>query len=56
LYYALKRPTAGAAGLINFDSPARPEWFPLENLTRDKIHHGYESVEAGRIRTELELL
>lgn len=56
LYYALKRPTAGAAGLINFDSPARPEWFPLENLTRDKMLLGYEAVEAGRIRTELELL
>jgi ADP-ribose pyrophosphatase YjhB (NUDIX family) len=56
LYYALKRPTAGAAGLINFDSPARPEWFPLENLTRDKMLLGYEAVEAGRVRTELELL
>lgn len=55
LYYALKRPTAGAAGLINFDSPARPEWFPLENLSRDKMLLGFEAVDAGRIRNELEL-
>ncbi len=53
LYYALIRPTAGVAGVIDFDSPARPEWFPLENLTREKMLLGFEAVEAGRVRTEL---
>jgi hypothetical protein len=53
LYYALIRPTAGVAGVIDFDSPARPEWFPLENLTREKMLLGYEAVEAGRARLEL---
>lgn len=53
LYYALKRPAAGAAGLINFDSPARPEWFPLENLTRSQMLLGYEAVQAGCVRIEL---
>jgi ADP-ribose pyrophosphatase YjhB (NUDIX family) len=52
LYYALKRPTAGVAGLIDFDNPARPEWFPLENLSREKMQFGYEAVQAGRMRTE----
>lgn len=56
LYYNLKKPTAGAAGLINFNSPARPEWHPLENLTRDKMLFGYEAVEAGRIRLRLEVI
>ena len=55
LYYGLKRPTAGVAGMINFDSAARPEWFPLENLTRDKMLLGFEAVEAGRVREELAL-
>lgn len=53
IYYGLKRPTAGVAGVIDFDSEARPEWFPLENLSRQKMLLGYEAVEAGRIRTEL---
>jgi hypothetical protein len=52
LYYALKRPTAGVAGLIDFDNPARPEWFPLENLSREKMQFGYEAVQAGQMRTE----
>jgi ADP-ribose pyrophosphatase YjhB (NUDIX family) len=56
LYYALKRPAAGVAGMINFDSPARPEWFPLENLTREKMLIGFDAVEAGRVRVELALL
>jgi ADP-ribose pyrophosphatase YjhB (NUDIX family) len=55
LYYALIRPTAGVAGVIDFDKSARPEWFPLENLTREKMLLGYEAVEAGRVRTELTL-
>ncbi|MFZ0548275.1 MAG: hypothetical protein WAM60_22705 [Candidatus Promineifilaceae bacterium] len=53
LYYALKRSTAGVAGMIDFDNPARPEWFPLENLTRDKMLLGFDAVEAGRVRAEL---
>jgi ADP-ribose pyrophosphatase YjhB (NUDIX family) len=53
LYYALVRPTAGVSGVINFDSAARPEWFPLENLTREKILLGFEAIEAGRVRREL---
>jgi ADP-ribose pyrophosphatase YjhB (NUDIX family) len=53
LYYALKRPTAGVAGMIDFDNAAHPEWFPLENLTREKMLLGFEAVEAGRVRQEL---
>lgn len=53
LYYALKRPTAGVAGMIDFDNVARPEWFPLENLTREEMVLGFEAVEAGRVRVEL---
>lgn len=55
LYYGLKRPTAGVAGMINFDSAARPEWFPLENLKREEMLLGFEAVEAGRVRQELTL-
>lgn len=53
LYYALIRPTAGVAGVIDFDNSARPEWFPLENLSREKMLLGYEAVEAGRVRLGL---
>jgi ADP-ribose pyrophosphatase YjhB (NUDIX family) len=56
LYYALKRPAAGVAGMIDFDSAARPEWFPLENLTREQMLLGFEAVEAGRVRQELDAI
>lgn len=56
LYYSLNRPTAGVAGMIDFDNVARPEWFPLENLDREEMLLGYEAIEAGRVRAELELL
>ena len=53
LYYALERPTALVAGLINFDHPERPEWIALDALDRSQLQFGYEAIQAARLRLNL---
>jgi ADP-ribose pyrophosphatase YjhB (NUDIX family) len=53
LYYALERPAALVAGLINFDHPQRPEWIALDTVDRSQLQFGYEAIQAARLRLNL---
>ncbi len=47
LYFALSRPNAAYA-MIDFDTPAQPEWVPLNTLQREQLQFGYDAICAGQ--------
>ncbi|MCA9981092.1 MAG: NUDIX hydrolase [Anaerolineales bacterium] len=44
MYYRLSRPPVGHMGLIDFENPAKPDWVPLKNLTRQQMQSGYDAL------------
>lgn len=44
MYYRLSRPPVGHMGLIDFENPAKPDWVPLKNLTRQQMQFGYDAL------------
>jgi hypothetical protein len=53
LYYALDRPPMMATALTGQEGLARPEWVPLEGLSRDQLQFGYEAIQAAWLRLKL---
>lgn len=47
LYFALHRPHAAYA-MIEFDTPAQPEWVSLNTLQREQLQFGYDAICAGQ--------
>jgi ADP-ribose pyrophosphatase YjhB (NUDIX family) len=53
MYYVLRRPSTGIAGLVDFEKPARPEWVPVDDLHREQVQFGYQAIKAARLRRQL---
>lgn len=52
LYFHLSRPGATYA-MIDFDTPARPEWVSLNTLPREQLQSGYDAIRAAQAWQQL---
>ena len=46
-YYGLRRSLGSAVGLAGVAESQRPEWVPVQTLTREEMQFGYTAVMAG---------
>lgn len=49
-YYGLQRSVEGAVGLASVADSQRPEWVPVQTLTRTEMQFGYPAVIAATRR------
>lgn len=50
MYYALDRPAAGRASLVDFDKLTKPEWVSVNDLKRADLLFGYEAIQSASKR------
>lgn len=44
LFFRLERDATSRRHFIDFDSPLRPQWIPLEELQRQGVQNGYDAI------------
>lgn len=47
MYYELERPSSGRASVVNFENPARPNWYAIADVAREQMQFGFEAFELA---------
>jgi hypothetical protein len=53
MFYLLTRPSSGRSSLVDYDNPSKPEWVILTEISRDKMHLGYEALRSAQVKLGL---